>query len=107
MGLNDYSICYSDGSYRTVQWWTDEFKQIAKAMKWKWIKRSVVIAGCLYDLKDIRAVIELPPLPEEPETEEEQPQETGAYDFLDFQSKQWLAENMKIDIDKGGIIDEY
>lgn len=104
-GFNDYSINYVDGSYRIVTWHLDDFMEIAGKITEK--EHAVIIDECLYVLADIRAIIKLPPQEVEPEKEEKEPEQpSGEYDFLDFETKQWLAENMKIDVDKGGLLDD-
>jgi hypothetical protein len=105
--MNDYKIEYTDLSFRVVTWSDTDFSEVCKLIS----KRKVcaVVDGSLYMLEDIRNIVKLDPLPQEkPEEEPVQPQETGAYDFVDFQTKQWLLHEAKIDIDKGGLLeDEY
>lgn len=102
--ISDYSINYVDGSYRIVTWHVDDFMEIAGKITNK--EHAVIIDECLYVLGDIRAIIKLDPIDEESDKKEESEQPSDEYGFLGFEEKKWLAENMGIDIDKGGLLDD-
>lgn len=105
---DEYSINYKDGSYRIVEWHIDDFMEIAGKITTK--EHAVIIDGCLYVLDEIRAIIKLPPQPEEIEEDKsDEPDDEidlGEYDFLDFEARKWLANVAKLDTDKGGRLDD-
>jgi hypothetical protein len=101
--MNDYKIEYTDLSFRVVTWSDTDFSEVCKLIS----KRKVcaVVDGSLYMLEDIRNIVKLDPLPQEIPNEKPQTEDKGAYDFVDFQTKQWLSAN-GIDIDKGGLVED-
>lgn len=63
--LETYRIQYVDNTYQLVEWTEEEFHQVAREMAVD--KTVVVVDKCLFRLKDIRAIVYLPPVPEEEE----------------------------------------
>jgi len=92
----DYLIQYNDDKYRVVKWTRAEFKQVGEAIVEA--KRAIALEKGIFVLYTVKAIVELEPMPTEPEPEKR----VGEYDGYDFETRQWLAEN-GIDIVNGGI----
>lgn len=75
-----YRIQYIDNTYQLVEWTDEDLKEVAILMSDN--RPIAVVSKCIYRLSDIRAIVHIPPVPEE-EEEEKQPMvvtEMGAYE---------------------------
>lgn len=78
-----YRIQYVDNTYQLVDWTNDSFEYVYEAMAIG--KHIAMIDKCIFRLTDIRAIVHIPPEPEEePVTEEDEEgmviTEMGKYD---------------------------
>lgn len=76
-----YRIQYVDNTYQLVEWTEEEFNDVTFHM----IKGGhfATVNKCIYRLTDIRAIVYLPPVPEEEELPEENPiviTESGSFE---------------------------
>lgn len=78
-----YRIQYVDNTYQLVEWTEDQLLRIETAMN---VGRAVIMLDkCIYRLSHIRAIVYLPPVPEEENTEQSEEStmvvtEMGAYE---------------------------
>ena len=94
MEKRQYQIQYTDNTYRMVDWTQDEFKLVCECIVHEAL--AAVLEDGIFVLHDIRAIVLIPLVPEEPEQEENQLPEWG---FVDHDTAEWLKAN---GIDLGG-----
>ena len=92
----DYLIQYNDDKYRALKWTKAEFEKVGEAIVGS--KRAIALDKGIFVLTDVKAIVELEPMPIEQEPEKR----VGEYDGYDFEVRQWLADS-GIDIVNGGM----
>lgn len=76
-----YRIQYVDNTYQLVDWTEDDFNKVYELMMVK--NPFAMVDKCIYRLSDIRAIVFLPPVPEEEEVPDEKTvviTETGSFE---------------------------
>jgi hypothetical protein len=98
----DYRIQYIDNTYQVVEWSKPEFRAVGKAMAND--EFAVVLDEGIFRIKDIRAIVFLPPVPvltpEEQKAKEEDEAGLSEWGFVDPDVQQWLKDQ-GIKVNKG------
>lgn len=102
--MDTYRIQYVDNTYQLVEWDDEQFNSVVQAMMTDY--PIVSVNKCVFKLKDIRAIVYIPPVPDEEEqpTDENESSmvitEAGAFNKEVFELMQQLG------IDTGAVIGE-
>jgi hypothetical protein len=99
---HDYRIQYIDNTYQVVEWSKPEFQAVGNAMAND--EFAVVLDEGIFRIKDIRAIVFLPPVPvltpEEQKAKEEDEAGLSEWGFVDPDVQQWLKDQ-GIKVNKG------
>jgi hypothetical protein len=99
---HDYRIQYVDNTYQVVEWSKPEFQAVGNAMAND--DCAVVLDEGIFRIKDIRAIVFLPPVPvltpEEQKAKEEDEAGLSEWGFVDPDVQQWLKDQ-GIKVNKG------
>ena len=76
---HEYQIQYVDNTYRIVDWTNAEFTKVGEAIEAG--KSALVLKEGIFVLKDIRAIVYIPPVPVE-EPQEQEPTQYEEWGFI-------------------------
>jgi hypothetical protein len=98
---HDYRIQYIDNTYQVVEWSKPEFQLIGEAMEKG--KHAILLEEGIFKIKDIRAIVFLPPVPVLTPEEQKAKDEDDALSEWGFTApdvQEWLK-SQGINVNKG------